>query len=46
VDAWLLVNNSNGTLEHIADGEKNLVPNIENKYLWKRIHGNAIQKYQ
>ncbi|MBP9933206.1 MAG: zeta toxin family protein [Chitinophagaceae bacterium] len=46
VDAWLLVNNSNGTLEHIADGEKNLVPNIENNYLWQRIHGNAIQKYQ
>lgn len=37
VDAWLLVNNSNQELEHIAYGEKNIEPSVENEYLWSQI---------
>lgn len=43
VDAWLLVNNSNQELEHIAFGEKNIEPSVENEYLWSKIREHVTQ---
>lgn len=37
VDYWVVVNNTDGTLEEIAEGEKNEAIRIKNHYLWNQI---------
>ncbi|MBL7772269.1 MAG: zeta toxin family protein [Chitinophagaceae bacterium] len=37
VDYWVVVNNTDGTLEEIAEGEKNEALRIKNHYLWNQI---------
>lgn len=37
VDYWVVVNNTDGTLSEIAEGEKNAAIGIKNHYLWNQI---------
>jgi predicted ABC-type ATPase len=37
VDFWVVVNNTDGTLDEIAEGEKNAAIRIKNNYIWNQI---------
>lgn len=41
VDAWVLVNNTQGMLERIAYGEKSVVQNLESAYIWSQLKSIA-----